>query len=39
MSFENLDLTDDLQEEPTPPEESGNRTFLIIAGVLGAIAL
>jgi hypothetical protein len=39
MSFENLDLTDDLQEEPNPPEESGNRTFLIIAGVLGAIAL
>jgi hypothetical protein len=39
MSFENLDLTDDLQEEPTPPEESGKRTFLIIAGVLGAIAL
>jgi hypothetical protein len=39
MSFENLDLTDDLQEEPTPPEESSNRTFLIIAGVLGAIAL
>ena len=39
MSFENLDLTDDLQEEPTPPEESGNRTFIIIAGVLGAIAL
>ncbi len=39
MSFENLDLTDDLQEEPTPPEEGGNRTFLIIAGVLGAIAL
>jgi hypothetical protein len=39
MSFENLDLQDDLQEEPTPPEESGNRTFLIIAGVLGAIAL
>jgi hypothetical protein len=39
MSFENLDLSDDLQEEPNPPEESSNRTFLIIAGVLGAIAL
>ena len=39
MAFENLDLTDDLQEEPTPPEESSNRTFLIIAGVLGAVAI
>jgi hypothetical protein len=39
MSFENLDLTDDLQEEPIPPEESSNRTFLIIAGVLGGIAI
>lgn len=39
MSFENLDLQDDLREEPPPPEEGSNRTFLIIAGVLGAIAL
>jgi len=39
MSFENLELNDDLNEEPTPPEESNNRTFLIIAGVLGFVAL
>ncbi|MCZ7554407.1 MAG: hypothetical protein B6D39_12690 [Anaerolineae bacterium UTCFX2] len=39
MSFEDLDLSDDLDEGPLPPEESSNRTFLIIAGVLGAIAL
>jgi len=39
MSFENLDLNDELDEESTPPEESSNRTFLIIAGVLGFIAL
>jgi LPXTG-motif cell wall-anchored protein len=39
MSFENLDLNDELEEEPVPPEESSNRTFLIIAGVLGFIAL
>ena len=39
MSFENMDLNDDLQDEAAPPEESSNRTFIIIAGVLGAIAL
>jgi hypothetical protein len=39
MSFENLDLNEELEEEPAPPEESSNRTFIIIAGVLGAIAL
>ena len=26
-------------EEPTPPEESSNRTFLLIAGILGALVL
>jgi len=40
MSFENLDLdTEPIGEEETFPEETSNRTFLIIAGVLGAIAL
>lgn len=39
MSFENLDLNEEFDEEPVPPEESSNRTFIIIAGVLGFIAL
>ncbi len=40
MSFENLDLdTEPTGEEEALPEESSNRTFLIIAGILGAIAL
>ncbi len=40
MSFENLDLdTEPIGEEEALPEESSNRTFLIIAGILGAIAL
>lgn len=40
MSFENLELNDEIDSgEPTPPEESNNRTFLIIAGALGFIAL
>jgi hypothetical protein len=39
MSFEDLDLNNEFGEGPTPPEESGNRTFLIIAGVLGFLAV
>ena len=40
MSFENFNLDSETPGEgETPPEESSNRTFLIIAGVLGAIAL
>jgi hypothetical protein len=40
MSYENLDLdTEPTGEEEALPEESSNRTFLIIAGILGAIAL
>lgn len=40
MSFENIDLdTEPVGEGETLPEESSNRTFLIIAGILGAIAL
>ena len=27
------------EEEPTPPEESSNRTFLIVAGILGGITV
>jgi len=39
MTFENNELDDDLGSEETPPEESGNRLFLIIAGILGGIAI
>jgi len=40
MSFENIDLdTEPTGEGEALPEESSNRTFLIIAGILGAIAL
>ena len=39
MSDENLDLIEEVNDEMPPPEESGNRTFLIIAGLLGGIAL
>lgn len=41
MAFENMDDMDsdlDINDSP-PPEESGNRTFLIAAGVLGSIAV
>jgi hypothetical protein len=40
MSHEPLDFDDDFdRQDENPPEESGNRTFLVIAGVLGAIAV
>lgn len=45
MSFEDemnemrLDSDLDSGEETPPPEESGNRTFLIVAGILGAITI
>jgi hypothetical protein len=42
MAFENLDIDDDLDfidDEGEMPEESSNRTFLIAAAILGAIAL
>lgn len=39
MAFEDLDTERIEEEEIAPPEESSNRTFFIIAGVLGAIAL
>ncbi len=40
MSFDTLDFDNDFdRQNENPPEESGNRTFLLIAGVLGAIAV
>jgi len=42
MAFENLNVDDEVGPEPEeeiPPEETSNRTFLIVAGVLGAIAI
>jgi hypothetical protein len=35
----NMDFDDMGFEEEMPPEESGNRTFLIVAGILGGILL
>jgi hypothetical protein len=40
MAFEDLDTNNELEPEDTAlPEESNNRPFLIIAGVLGALAV
>lgn len=42
MSFDNEDTDDvssDFEEESGAPEESSNRTFLIVAGVFGAIVV
>ena len=43
MAFEDLDLDDnefDLEpEDSSSPEESGNRTFYIVAGVVGGVML
>jgi len=42
MGMENFDLDDNLEQPPEEaplPEESSNRTFLIIAAALGGIAL
>jgi hypothetical protein len=42
MTFENLDIDDDLDfvdDDGETPEESSNRTFLIVAAILGVIAL
>ena len=41
MAFEDVDM-DEMDSEPggtPPPEESNNRSFLIVAGILGGIAL
>ncbi|HWQ83486.1 MAG TPA: LPXTG cell wall anchor domain-containing protein [Anaerolineales bacterium] len=40
MSFDDMDSNNDLEPRDTPPrEESGNRTFLVAAGILGAITV
>ncbi len=42
MSFDNLDSDDvssDIEDEGGAPEEASNRTFLIVAGVFGAIVV
>jgi uncharacterized protein (TIGR03382 family) len=40
MAFENMDeIEPDVEEAGPPPEEANNRTFLIVAGVLGGIML
>lgn len=40
MAFENMDdLEPGLEEVGPPPEESSNRPFLLVAGILGAIML
>jgi len=42
MSFDNLDsdnVQSDVDEEGGTPEEASNRTFLIVAGVFGAIVV
>lgn len=40
MGFEDLEFEDALdEEEGALPEEASNRTFIILAGVLGAVAL
>ena len=42
MAFEDMDLDfeNDFEEEEEPlPEEEGNRTFFIIAGILGGVAI
>ena len=42
MAFEDMDNVDDNDfdfDDTPPPEETGNRTFIIIASVLGAIAV
>jgi hypothetical protein len=40
MAFDNMDdVEPDVEEAGPPPEESNNRTFLIVAGVLGGIML
>lgn len=40
MDFEDNDMDNEVDVNGTPPpEEAGNRTFLLVAGVLGAIML
>ena len=40
MAFDNMDMDNELEPQDAPPrEESGNRTFLIAAGILGGITV
>lgn len=39
MAFENLDLDNEPDVDPTPPPQSSNRPFFIILGVLAAVTL
>lgn len=40
MTFEDMDMDDDVDvNEPPPPEDSSNRTFLLVVGILGGIML
>lgn len=42
MAFEDMDTEGqeyDVEEQPTPPEEASNRTFIIVAGILGGLTL
>ncbi len=38
MALEDMDTSMDINATP-PPKESGNRTFIVVAGILGAIIL
>lgn len=40
MAYDNMDNDNDLEPQDSPPkEESGNRTFLVAAGILGGITV
>lgn len=38
-AYDNDNMNFDDPNDPTPPEESSNRTFLLIAGILGGLVL
>ncbi len=39
MAFDNNDVEPSVEEAGPPPSESSNRSFLIVAGILGALLL
>ncbi len=39
MAFDNSDVEPSVEEAGPPPSESSNRSFLIVAGILGALLL